>query len=170
MKQPTQLAKLIAVLFYSGQPVRKADLQESIGLSELELDKLLAVADIQLDPLGLVLSVDDQMVQLVTNNQVAATISSYFQAPKAQLSQANLEVLAVVAYRQPITREEIDDIRGVASDQTLKNLVNKDLVKKVQHKQNGQDKTMYTTTTEFLNTVGVRSLKELPKTNANFAK
>lgn len=166
--KPTKLAQLIAVLFYSRQPLSKSDLQENLKLSDPELAKLVEQAHTKLEPLGLTLTDSQQQLQLVAGGKVSETISHYFDQPKTQLSQANLEVLAVVAYKQPITRAEIDQIRGIASDQTLKNLINLDLVQKEHRKNKGVSKTVYRTTATFLTTIGINSLNQLPKANVNF--
>lgn len=166
--KPTALSKLIGLLFYSRQPLNKLDLQKSLQVSEAELHKLTNQAHDKLAPLGLTLTSTEKELQLVTSGEVAETISSYFEKPKTQLSQANLEVLAVVAYKQPITRAEIDQVRGIASDQTIKNLVNLDLIKKEQLSSKGEGKVVYRTTASFLSTVGINSLKELPKANVDF--
>lgn len=166
--KPTMLSKLIGLLFYSRQPLRKADLQKNLQLSETELLKLADQANAKLAPLGLTLTTTEKELQLVTNGGVADTISAYFEKPKTQLSQANLEVLAVIAYKQPITRAEIDQVRGIASDQTIKNLINLDLIKKEHQINKGVSRTVYRTTATFLSTIGIKSLKELPKANVNF--
>ncbi len=166
--KPSKLAQLISLLFYSRQPLKKADLQKSLGLSETDLSKLADQARSKLEPLGLTLTSTEAELQLVTNGEVAETISNYFEKPKTQLSQANLEVLAVVAYKQPITRAEIDQVRGIASDQTIKNLINLDLIKKDHQINQGVSKAVYRTTATFLSTIGIKSLKELPKANVNF--
>ena len=88
-------------------------------------------------------------------------IEEFYETSPQPLSQAALEVLSIVAYKQPITRASIDEIRGVGSEQSIKNLLNKQLIKKT----NANNETNYRTTTEFLNAMGITNIKQLPRPN-----
>lgn len=101
--------------------------------------------------------------KLVTKPELASLIKKYFaRSNQAGLSAAALEILAIVAYRQPITRIEIDQIRGVHSGTTLQNLVLRNLVKVTGRlNEPGRPKT-YGTTAEFLDYFGLQDLTELP--------
>lgn len=79
------------------------------------------------------------------------------------LSQQALETLAIIAYNEPITRMEVDEIRGVASSQMIRNLVAKDFIKEVGKKQTVGHPTLYGITDEFLNYFGLSSKEQLPK-------
>ena len=83
--------------------------------------------------------------------------------PKRRFSQAALECLAIIAYRQPVTKPEIDQIRGVNSNEVVNTLVEKNLVAPVAQKETIGRPWMYGTTTEFLKAFGLNSLEELPK-------
>lgn len=84
---------------------------------------------------------------------------------RATLSQAALETLAIIAYRQPITRIEIEDIRGVKSDRAVQTLVAKDLVHPVGRSEAPGRPILYGTTDQFLDYFGLRSLDDLPDTS-----
>ncbi|WP_238942887.1 SMC-Scp complex subunit ScpB [Planococcus beigongshangi] len=101
--------------------------------------------------------------QLVTKQQVAETIMRLVENPTVQsLSQASLEVLAIVAYKQPITRVEIEDLRGVKSEKALYTLSGKGLIQEVGRAEGTGRAILYGTTSEFLNYFGLKSLDELP--------
>lgn len=101
--------------------------------------------------------------QLVTKQQVAETIMRLVENPTVQsLSQASLEVLAIVAYKQPITRVEIEDLRGVKSEKALYTLTGKGLIQEVGRAEGTGRAILYGTTSEFLNYFGLKSLDELP--------
>lgn len=80
-----------------------------------------------------------------------------------RLSQAALEVLAIIAYRQPVTRSEIDSIRGIKSDRVLEGLMNKELIEAVGRSEAVGRPVLYATTNEFLKKFGFTSLKDLPE-------
>lgn len=102
--------------------------------------------------------------KLVTKPELASILERYFDRnSRSGLSPAALEILSIVAYRQPITRIEIDQIRGVQSGTTLQNLVLRNLVKVVGRLEDpGRPKT-YGTTDEFLDYFGLEDIKDLPK-------
>lgn len=102
--------------------------------------------------------------KLVTKPELASILEKYFDRNSCSgLSPAALEILSIVAYRQPITRIEIDQIRGVQSGTTLQNLVLRNLVKVVGRlEEPGRPKT-YGTTDEFLDYFGLEDIKDLPK-------
>lgn len=101
--------------------------------------------------------------QLVTKQEVADTIQRLVENPTVQsLSQASLEVLAIIAYKQPITRVEIEDLRGVKSEKALHTLAGKGLVKEVGRAEGTGRAILYGTTSEFLNYFGLKNLDELP--------
>lgn len=101
--------------------------------------------------------------QLVTKQEVAETIQKLVENPTVQaLSQASLEVLAIVAYKQPITRVEIEDLRGVKSEKALHTLTGKGLIQEVGRAERTGRAILYGTTNEFLDYFGLKDLDELP--------
>jgi segregation and condensation protein B len=102
-------------------------------------------------------------VQLTTAPQFAVTIERFLGLEAtARLSRAALETLAIISYRQPITRPVIDAIRGVNSDGVLKSLLSKGLVQEIGRAEGPGRPILYGTTTEFLQHFGLSSLAELP--------
>lgn len=101
--------------------------------------------------------------QLVTDPRFAPYLKRFYQErEKKRLSQASLETLSVVAYRQPVTRADIEFIRGVNVDGALKTLLEKGLVKIIGRKEVPGRPMLYGTTKEFMDHFGLGSLKELP--------
>ncbi|BCG59970.1 SMC-Scp complex subunit ScpB [Paenibacillus sp. URB8-2] len=114
-----------------------------------------------------------QVVQIAGNYRLATLPehAPYFERlayspSRASLSQAALETLSIVAYRQPITRVEIEEIRGVKSERAIQTLNNKDLIQEVGRAEAVGRPILYGTTKSFLETFGLASLKELPEPSA----
>jgi segregation and condensation protein B len=128
------------------------------GLLETLADKYKQDAESSLDILQ-----TEETFQLVTKSELAEVIHQYFTAPlTTSLSQASLEVLAIVAYRQPITRVDIDEIRGVQSQATLQKLVLRNLIESRGRANEPGRPNLYGTTDYFLNYFGLTSIDELP--------
>ncbi|MGM0874050.1 MAG: SMC-Scp complex subunit ScpB [Bacillota bacterium] len=101
--------------------------------------------------------------QLTTKKDHATYLKKLVEAPvNSSLSQAALETLAIVAYRQPITRTEIEEIRGVKTERPIQTLVSKILIKEVGRVEGTGRAILYGTTKEFLEYFGLKSIKELP--------
>lgn len=159
-------SKIEALLFVAGDDgltlkqlqflteASQEELQE--GIKELEARYHSTVSGICLKELAGVL-------QLVTKQEVAETIQKLVENPTVQaLSQASLEVLAIIAYKQPITRVEVEDLRGVKSEKALHTLAAKGLVQEAGRVEGTGRAILYGTTKEFLNYFGLKNLEELP--------
>jgi len=102
--------------------------------------------------------------QLATKKENAAYLKKLVDSPHTSaLSQAALETLAIIAYKQPITRAEIEEIRGVKTERPLHTLVSKVLIREVGRAEGTGRAYLYGTTKEFLDYFGLKSLKELPQ-------
>ena len=101
--------------------------------------------------------------QLISKKENAEIIQKLVENPTNQsLSQASLETLAIIAYKQPITRIEVEDLRGVKSERPIHTLVAKGLIHEVGRAEGTGRAILYGTTNEFLNAFGLMNLKELP--------
>lgn len=103
--------------------------------------------------------------QLVTKKEHAEYIQKLVEASgpgPTTLTQAGLETMAIIAYKQPITRVEIEDIRGVSTEQSLRTLMAKDLIKQVGRREGIGRAILYGTTKEFLDYFGLKDINELP--------
>lgn len=102
--------------------------------------------------------------QLATKKENAAYLKKLVDSPNTSaLSQAALETLAIIAYKQPITRAEIEEIRGVKTERPIQTLMSKVLIKEVGRAEGTGRAYLYGTTKEFLDYFGLKSIKELPK-------
>lgn len=101
--------------------------------------------------------------QLTTKPEVTDTLKKLIENPTNQvLTTASLEVLAIIAYKQPITRAEVEDLRGVKSERPIATLVSRALVQEVGRAEGTGRAILYGTTKEFPNYFGLKNIKELP--------
>ncbi len=157
-------ACLEALLFAASGPVSVSQLAEALGMKaeviELELNNLAEEYD-QLR--GLSLQWHAGKIQLTTAARYAAEVEKFLGLEAtARLSRAALETLAIVAYRQPITRPGVDAIRGVNSDGVMKSLLSKGLIAETGRTEGPGRPILYGITSEFLQQFGLSSLAELP--------
>jgi len=102
--------------------------------------------------------------QFVTRSEYASYIKQYYKGrSKSRLSRAALETLAIIAFKQPISRPEIDSIRGVNSDGVVKNLLERNLIQISGRSETIGRALLYSTTSEFLQYFGVNDIADLPK-------
>ncbi|MEF2244912.1 MULTISPECIES: SMC-Scp complex subunit ScpB [unclassified Paenibacillus] len=120
--------------------------------------------DLEREERGIQISEVASSFRLTTHKDHAAYFERMAYTPtRAQLSQAALETLSIVAYRQPITRIDIEEIRGVKSERAIHTLVSKDLIEEVGRAEAIGRPILYGTTKSFLDYFGLPSLKELPE-------
>lgn len=159
----TALARdLVALLFAAAVPLEVAEVQRLLDLTPQHTERVLRrLADEP--PLGLRVQRFEDRLQLTTTPAAAPTIERFLGAPPpVRLSRAALEALAVVAYRQPVTRGDIDAVRGVNSDSAVTTLLSRNLVVEVGRKDTVGRPALLAVTTECLQYLGISSLTELP--------
>lgn len=161
------IARLEALLFVAPGPVTAAQLAAALDLSiqevEHSLDELEALYSGLGHERGLRLQRHRGRFQLTTAPQAAPLVEHFLGLEaSSRLSRAALETLAIIAYRQPVTRPMIDAIRGVNSDGVLKSLLHKGLVQEVGRTEAPGRPILYSTTAEFMQYFGLNSLEELP--------
>ncbi|WP_422123448.1 SMC-Scp complex subunit ScpB [Planococcus sp. X10-3] len=160
-------SKIEALLFVAGDDGLSMKQLEFLTETEdtLLLEEIAAMAARyeQLETAGIMIKELAGVYQLVTKKEVADTIQRLVENPTVQsLSQASLEVLAIIAYKQPITRVEIEDLRGVKSEKALYTLAGKGLIQETGRAEGTGRAILYGTTSEFLNYFGLKNLDELP--------
>jgi len=154
-----------AVLFVSGEAVALSDLAKGLESTELELTHALATMQQRYDEQrrGIRLQYIGPKVQLATRGEYSEYIEVIlFPSPKQTLSQSLMETLAAVAYCQPVTRMEVEAIRGVKCDYAISVLVGKRLITDVGRKDAVGRPVLYGTTEDFLRHFGLESLEQLP--------
>ena len=169
----SELSKILeAILFVSGEPLQIAALANALEVTELEVsaaaDEL--ASDYDYHRRGICLKRFGSHIQLSTRADYAPQIEKLLQPiQKQSLSQAALETLAVVAYKQPVTRLDIEAVRGVKCDYSVQSLVNKGLIEEVGRKEALGRHILYGTTDAFLSHFGLASLEDLPQPPENKA-
>ncbi|MCK6440002.1 MAG: SMC-Scp complex subunit ScpB [Planctomycetes bacterium] len=168
---PALAKRMEALLFVSPRPMSVRRLAELLGLtSVVPVRQAAAYLKPTYDGHAFELRELAGGYQFMTTPEFEAEVLKLQKQKKAQkLTPGALETLAVIAYKQPITRQEIDNIRGVSSDHHIRALAERDLVKVVGRKTDGTfgggAPALYGTTTQFLNEFGLKSLSELPVTD-----
>jgi len=160
-----EVAALEALLFVAKDPLRAEKIAEIMEISEENIHELVeTLQERYADQLsGLVLIELDNGYKIGTKPSMARYIEVLYKQPTQTLSNAALEVLSIVAYKQPLTRGEIDFIRGVHSDTALATLVEKGLIKEIGRKDSPGRPILYGTTDVFLLHFGLKSLSDLPE-------
>lgn len=160
----TQKKRLIeALLFVAWEPVTLKRLAEIVDCEPMLVRQMLAELQADYAGRGFELVEIAGGWQFLTPTDMAPYIEKLYNPRTQQLSKAALETLAIVAYRQPVTRLEIDNIRQVKSDAVLGKLLEKSLIKEVGRMEGPGRPILYGTTREFLAAFGLVSLAELPE-------
>lgn len=161
----TLSGRIEAILFVVGEPVRVEELAKALGVTvravENEIIKLRDEYDFH--QRGFTLKRFGHQVQLATRALYAQDVVHLLQpVQKQSLTQAAMETLAVVAYKQPVTRAEVEQVRGVKCDYSLQSLMNKELIMEVGRKDALGRPILYGTTENFLAHFGLTTLEDLP--------
>jgi segregation and condensation protein B len=153
---------LVALLFAAAGPLTPDDAARLLDISPERLEQVCELLD-QEPPLGLALQRGPERLQLTTAPGSTPVVERYLGAPPpVRLSRAALEALAVIAYRGPATRGDIDTIRGVNSDSAVATLLGRGLVAEVGRRESAGRPALLAVTPECLQYLGLRSLEELP--------
>jgi len=163
----TQLKRTVeALLFASDKPISSTKIRSAIGDDDIPVEEIVEQLNEQYsgtDRAFFIMEVAGGY-QLVTHKEFEPYIKQlYVSSSRMRLSQAALETLSIIAYKQPVSRPDIDAIRGVNSDGVLRTLLERDLiVVKGREEQPGRP-LLYGTSDEFLRYFGLKSLKDMPK-------
>ncbi len=160
---PADLSRAIeCLLFASTEPLNGDRLADVLEVAPEQVEEALGELRVRLDARGLQVVALAGGYQLATRPEYATHVHKLLQPPPARLSPQALETLAIVAYRQPITRPEVDALRGVNSQHAMASLTEKGLVTTVGRKDAPGRPLLYATTPHFLSTFGLRDLSQLP--------
>ncbi len=154
-----------SLLFVSGRPLECTELRKLLDVDDARLARVLDLLGEQLnrDGRGVRLQRQEHQVQMVTAPENARYIAALLGLPMtAKLTTAAMETLAVIAYRQPMTRAQLEAVRGVNSDRALVSLMQHSLVAEVGRAQTVGRPALFATTPEFLQQFGLTALHELP--------
>jgi len=165
LTMPQLMAAVESVLFVAGRALDIADLRKLLGVDADDLNAaLLLLGDTyERERRGLRVQHSGSQVQLVSAPENARFVAALLGMPThAKLTTAALETLAIIAYRQPITRAQLEAVRGVNSDRALQTLVQHSLVMEVGRANTVGRPTLFGTTLEFLQHFGLSGLEALP--------
>jgi len=155
-------AALEALLFVAERPLARREIAALAGTNRETVDARLGDLEVSLRERGIRLVLSGDRVELVTAPEAGALIARYVGADAVRLSPASLETLAIVAYRQPVTRAAIERIRGVDSDYTVRTLLHRRLIVELGRSDAPGRPFLYGTGFDFLERFGLTSLDELP--------
>jgi segregation and condensation protein B len=162
-------SSLEALLFVAERPLRRREIAALAGIDTATVDSLLGDLEVSLRERGIRLIVDGDQVELATAPDAGALVARYVGADAVRLSPASLETLAIVAYRQPVTRGAIERIRGVDSDYTVRSLLHRRLIVELGRSESPGRPFLYGTGFDFLERFGLTSLEELPPIDVDIA-
>ncbi len=150
-----------AILFASGKPLSERKLAEITEKKAEEISEALDLLESKLEDRGILLQRYEKEVTLVSHPDAAEFVQKVVKdEEQGELTRASLEALTILAYRGPMTRPELEQIRGVQSSMILRNLMIRGLIEQKEDMRLGQ--ATYAVTFDFLNHLGLKSIKDLP--------
>lgn len=156
-------AKVEALLFVSPDPITPYQLGSILDTTTRRIKHCLDELSAKYEGQGIRLQKHNGAVQLTTAPEAAELIEHFLKIETTySLSQAALETLSIIAYQQPVTRPQIDSIRGVNSDSVLRTLLGEGLIEEIGRAEGPGRPILYSATTEFLKYFGLSSFDELP--------
>jgi segregation and condensation protein B len=162
-------AMLEALLFVAERPLTRREIANLAGVPRDAVDGLLGDLEVSLRDRGIRLLLSGDHVELATGAEAGALIARYLGVDAVRLSPASLETLAIVAYRQPVTKAVVERIRGVDSDYTVRSLLHRRLVVELGRADSPGRPILYGTGFDFLERFGMTTLDELPQLDPEVA-
>jgi segregation and condensation protein B len=167
--RPVTVADVEALLFVAERPLSRRELAGVCGVDAEAIDALLGDLEVSLGDRGIRLVSAGERVELTTAPESGELIARYLGIDQVRLSAAALETLAIVAYRQPVTRGVIERIRGVDSDHVVRGLLHRRLIVEQGRADTPGRPILYGTGLEFMERFGLTSLDDLPPLDAEVA-
>jgi len=158
-----ETAALEALLFAAGEPLSKEKIAEIMETGIIEVSNLLRQLKKELTDRGIILREVAEGWQLSTKPEYFSIVEKLSTVINKKLSASMMETLSIIAFMQPVTRIEIEEIRGVNVDRVIAKLIDFNLIEEVGRKEVVGRPILYGTTETFLNVFGIKSLKDLPK-------
>jgi segregation and condensation protein B len=162
-------AALEGLLFVAERPLSRREIAALAGVDRATVDVMLGDLEISLRSRGIRLVASGDRVELVTAPVGGGLVARYVGADAVRLSPAALETVAIVAYRQPVTKSAVERIRGVDSDYTIRTLLHRRLIVELGRAEGPGRPFLYGTGFEFLERFGLTSLEELPPLDVDVA-
>ncbi len=159
----TIVSQIQALLFVSDGPVEISELALALSVTEGQVEQGIEVLEAQLEERGAIrLTKIAGGYQLCTKPEYAELLANFLKPQRQKLSRSLLEVLAIVAYNQPLTVGDIEVARGVQSDYSVRALIERRLIAEVGRKQAPGRPVLYGTTDQFLHQFNLHGLEDLP--------
>ncbi len=160
-------AKIQAILFVAGEPVAISDLAHALNLTETEMNAAMDTVRDQMDASGgLRLNRFGGKAQLSIKPEYAGAVEALLNpTQRMPLTSAVMETLSIIAYRQPVTKSEIEAVRGVKCDYSVQSLLNKGLICEMGRRETLGRPVLYGTTDSFLRHFGIEDISQLPDIN-----
>jgi segregation and condensation protein B len=156
-------ARIEALLFVSSGPVSIGQLANALQVPSRHVIQAMECLDSSLEKRGIRLQAFDSQYQLTSAPELSDDVERLLTLEETStLSRAALEVLAIIAYQQPVTRPQVDSIRGVNSDSVLRTLLRHGLIEEAGRSMSPGRPILYSITSEFLQYFGLTALEELP--------
>ena len=159
----TETSALEALLFAAGDPISKEQIADLMDTGVVEVSNYLRQLDKELKDRGILLRETAAGWQLSTRSEYFYLVEQLSSTVSQKLSAAVMETLSIIAFMQPVTRVEIEEIRGVNVDRAITKLTELEFIEEVGRKSVIGRPILYGTTENFLRAFGIKSLKELPK-------
>jgi segregation and condensation protein B len=160
---PSTVQLIESLLFIAGESVTVAQLAQALELPADAVEAALERLSAECATRGVRVQRQGENIQLVSAPEASAVIERFLGGqPPARLSAAALEALAIIAYRQPITRAQVDAVRGVDSSGVIRALLGRELIVETGRLETVGRPILYATTPEFLSQFGLSNLAELP--------
>ena len=166
MEHSKMKSAIESILFVSGDPVPLVELRRVFQVTELELNGILTelAEDYQKGQRGIQLFLTEESAQMTSNPANASYVCELLQPTQTKsFSQAMMETLSVVAYRQPVTRADIEAVRGVRCEYAVSQLLKQGLIQDVGRKDTVGRPVLFATTDKFLHVFGLHTISELPR-------
>lgn len=156
--------ELEAIIFLGGDENKIKDLAKFFKISVEDMLKIINELKDDRKDSGINIEVSADLVYLATNPLYGEVINNYFEqeAKPKKLSSASIETLSIIAYKQPVTKSEIESIRGVSVDRIIATLEERNFVRNCGRQENGRRANLYEVTEKFLAYLGVKKITELP--------
>jgi segregation and condensation protein B len=161
--------QLEALLFVAEKPLSRREIGLIAGVDRATVDERLGDLEVALAGRGIRLALSGDRVELVTAPEAGALVARYVGTDAVRLTPATLETLAIVAYRQPVTKGGVERIRGVDSDYSIRALLHRRLVTELGRSEAPGRPILYGTGFEFLERFGITSLDDLPPLDLDVA-
>ena len=157
-------AHIEALLFASGNPINAKKIAQIIEVPSEHVELLIGqlILEMKDDIRGLTIVKVAAGYQLCTKPELSTIVKKLVQVQDSKLSSAAMETLSIVAFKQPITKQEIENIRGVKVDKVLTKLLERQMIKEIGRKEAIGRPILYGTTDEFLKSFGLDKLQDLP--------